>query len=126
MNLVLAGVATIVLLSALYCHLQMRKARREAAEAQTSEATTREGVQNVLDATQGVVNDFLGMHDQAAILYVTNTLHRVARDQWKALALALEVLCECCADRDEAGADNARKEAQRRRDALRIIGEYDD
>ena len=50
----------------------------------------------------------------------------IAKEHWKSYAIALEVLCECCADGDLAGADQALVIIQSERETLRLLGEYDD
>jgi len=64
--------------------------------------------------------------NQTAASTVALMFATYARDHWKTYAIALEVLCECCAEVDASGAENARRVVQDEREILRFIGEYDD
>lgn len=51
---------------------------------------------------------------------------KAAREHWKSYAIALEVLCECCAEGDSTGANNASSVIEYERNILHSLGEYDD
>jgi len=55
-----------------------------------------------------------------AITYLKGSI-----EAWKDYALAYEVFCECCAEGDQVGAENACKQIQLARSSLKMLGEYD-
>jgi hypothetical protein len=142
----LPALTAISLLANVYCLRRLRQANRERDDAKADAVMTRceavglreqiykmecerkeivqayaelrkagDGLANSL-RRQMILNQWLRIRENVSILVC---------NQWKGLALALEVLCESCVDGDLIGALNARREIMARRNTLRAIREYD-
>ena len=121
------------LLNVLRLRLRLRKAQREAAQIRHEAATARQQtedaevkLQTILQAMEELVAVGENMAHFAQANAVALAISKTAREHWKSYAIALEVLCECCAEDDGTGAENARDVIQHEREILRFLGEYDD
>lgn len=129
--LILAALAVLVLLSNLYCLRRMRRAESEALAANTKLVLKRldaKAYQSQAAHWEARATSLKRSLEDLVLFSNSNVIHvgtaRFRAKHWKSLALALEVFCECCADSDRSGAENARKEIERERRLLRQIGEY--
>lgn len=133
MNVVLGICAVLVLLSNLYALSVARRAKRDAvrhfAEANTQRTRAETAEKQLLVLFQESEAWIQSVQDATASIHVSTALLamiKAGREHWKGYALALEVLCECCAEGDGTGARNAQDAVERERDMLRFLGEYDD